>query len=116
MNQLCATEVDPNSRMCTSKEVMLTVNPPVAPVATRAWLHPVFQPFGKNANYSNDLFLDYSGAQGEPGRLSCSGWLDSHNTSNGLSVETTSGSISAAPCGFTNAVACCAPAASAVAQ
>jgi len=39
-SQLCAEEVDPNSRFCTSKEVLQSINPFPSPLAEPIWVHP----------------------------------------------------------------------------
>lgn len=92
----------PSSRMCTSKEVMETVNPPVVgnPGDT-AWVRPTISP-GSNVSVS---LVDVSGQEGG---LGCLGW--SETEAQGLTVQLDTGSFKAdTSCAITLKVACCIP-------
>ena len=101
MTQLCQAEYL-DSRICTSKEIMETVNVPLLPSGTRAWLQPVVA--GVN---TSGIVTDISGQQYYS--LSCGNWQSIEPTSRGLSV-TNLGSITMNQCSSILPVACCAPA------
>jgi hypothetical protein len=88
------------SRMCTSTEVMNTVNPPiVGSSGETAWVRPVHQPGG-----SVDLYL--LDASGETA-LSCDGW--SVTGTYGLTIDLSDGVFYLNSCPSARKVTCCIP-------
>ena len=69
-----------DSRMCSSVEVMETVDIPALPGNTLAWVRPVYHP-------GHPAGTDASGVNGDsnPSQLACSGW--SNAGGRGLSVD-----------------------------
>ncbi len=103
-NSDCAVDF-PGSRMCTSEEVMGTIDPPT--VSRSSWVRPTFVPTSDGVN------SDISGIQAStPGNLSCKGWIVPGVLIHGLFVSPVpgpTGSIRFGPCDAFRAVACCAP-------
>jgi len=93
----------PGSRMCSSKEYMLTVDFPAQGSFFGAWIRPTFSPMADGTLRATDL----SGATGQPATLTCNGWR-SGGQSSGLSVSDT-GQFGIVTCGSSIPVACCAP-------
>lgn len=88
----------PNTRMCTSREVMATTGLPVG-LTGQAWVRPSFSPNGIQS-------VDASGIEGDSQSLTCRGWSNP-STQSGLLVDD-AGRFSAGECGSAHAVACCA--------
>ena len=90
----------PARRMCTSIEVMETVNAP-ASLSGAAWVRPVFQQVATN------VVVDASGVAAGPESLTCFGWIQSFSSRLGLTVNATGGFVQMS-CNVTRPVACCA--------
>ena len=92
----------PGSRMCTSEEVMDTVNPPiVGSPGEVAWVRPVFVAADYNTNP-----VDISGNYA----LQCLGWSIEGSGNNGLTLHLDTGSFdSTRSCTSATRVACCIP-------
>jgi len=91
------------SRMCSSVEVMQTVDMPVLSGSTTAWVVPVAQP----GSSSGGVVVDASGVEGQQGYgLSCKGWSSPHTASHGLIVDG-KGRFDEVSCSQTKRVACC---------
>ncbi|MDJ0866557.1 MAG: hypothetical protein QNK03_10645 [Myxococcota bacterium] len=92
------------SRMCTSTEVMQTVDFPE--LTSNAWVRPVFSPLTGGA--TNLTVLDASGVMsGDDGDLSCSGWRRNASDASGLTVDK-DGLFEARACNEGRRIACCA--------
>ena len=91
-----------DSRMCTSVEVMETVNVPGG-LAGDAWVRPISQPF--HTQVSGERSVDASGVGEETRRISCGGWR-----SVGLKglMTDAAGRFGFFSCNLAAAVACCA--------
>ncbi len=94
--QACQAEFS-NSRMCTSVEVMETVNVP-AGLGGTAWVQPVV--LGASGT---SVGTDVSGIRGE----TCGGWSSNNTIGAGLTVSG-SGQFGIGGCGTQKPVACCA--------
>lgn len=93
----------PDSRMCTSEEVMNSTMPPIpsgGSVFDLHWVRPSFVPGSGAANR-----LDASGVEGTASALTCAGWSNINGT--GLAVNKL-GRFSLQPCTTAKAIACCA--------
>jgi hypothetical protein len=93
----------PGSRMCTSQEIMSTVNPPVAGSPGEvAWVRPVYQPT------STTYLIDVSG---QLYISTCEGWSEAPNSNNGFVVQLDTGSFYSQlmQCNIPNKVTCCIP-------
>ncbi len=91
----------PGSRMCTSQEIMSTVNPPVVGnPGEMAWVHPVYQAVSTS-------LIDVSGAR-DVG--TCAGWREV-NFYEGFVVQLDTGSFYSQfmQCNIPNKVTCCIP-------
>ncbi len=98
--QACQAEF-PASRMCSSVEVMQTVDMPVLPESTKAWVRPTFRPGG------NGPLLDASGTESQSSlTLSCRGWAYTGNGYAGLAVDG-NGRFDSEGCINSFPVACC---------
>jgi hypothetical protein len=88
----------PGSRMCTSEEVIKTLNPPVVgSPGDLAWVIPVFQPTG----YTHSV--DRSGR----GAAACFGWSETDR--DGLAVQLDRGGFVYSTCEVVRKVTCCIP-------
>ena len=101
-SQLCAEEVSPDSRFCTTKEVLQSNNPFPSPLAEPIWIHPIFMPTGVAA------FMDYSGYD-LGGTMSCLGWDSDQPSTRGLSLRN-QGAVTSMPCNLIQSISCCGPA------
>jgi hypothetical protein len=105
--KFCQREFGPDSRMCTSEEIMKTVDPPT--FVGSGWVQPTFVP-----GTSGDV-LDISGLSTGAlgGNLSCNGWSTDRVGTLGLVVGALPGHLEAgfslADCRELLNVACCAP-------
>lgn len=98
MNRLCSAEVVAGSRMCTTREALLTLDPPV--VTNRAWIHPYLVGFtGTIAGDFSGLGLNISTA--------CAAWSSTAGTNSGIALFP-AGRISTLSCILPAAIACCA--------
>ena len=97
----------PGSRMCTSEEVMETVNPPiVGSPGEVAWVRPVLKPVATGA--SSSISTDASGVTTSPYNLSCDGWTSDEDQ--GLTVQLDTGEFAIASCfPAQHRVSCCIP-------
>ena len=104
LTQLCQAEYL-DSRMCTTEEVMKTVNIPVLPDDTVAWIQPII------VSQYNEVVRDISGIGLRTGSsyLSCAGWSVSYLGDYSLNISNL-GIIGYSSCANTHPVACCAPA------
>jgi hypothetical protein len=104
--RLCQAEFSGGSRMCTSSEVMFTIDLPTLPAPTAgqreiAWLHPAPERLGGSDS-------DYSGAKA----VACNGWSRRYagalydELRQGLVVDT-DGRFLEADCQELHRVACC---------
>ena len=97
------------SRMCTSEEVVETVDVPNVATSDPAWVRPTFEPVsaGPGGISASRVVADVSGIHADfPRELSCEGW---HSSGTGLAVDG-DGRFGKLSC--TNAprpLACCAP-------
>jgi len=92
-SQLCAEEVDPNSRFCPSKEVLQSINPFPSPLAEPIWVHP-----------ESPLDGDYTMGSS----ASCNGWsLATNNAGYVLKLQGISDGLA---CATPRPAACCGPA------
>jgi hypothetical protein len=83
-NRACH-EAHPGSRMCTSQEIMSTVNPPVVGNPDEmAWVRPVYQPTG------GTYHVDVSGVFDAQ---TCAGWSQAANGYIGFVVQLDTGSF-----------------------
>ena len=113
---LACQRVFPNSRMCSTEEVMETVQIPSAPVPpgngiVKGWVRP------RIVGINSGLALDISGASDalSNGGLSCNGW--EFNSSDRIALTLAYDSDAAQfyrifdgePCNLFHRVACCAP-------
>lgn len=96
-----------NSRMCTSKEVLETVNVPT--LSGEAWVRPVFVVLPRGT--TNSVIADVSGAftpsSGSTGSMSCDAWRRL-TAESGLMVES-NGAFDLRNCNDFRSIACCAP-------
>ena len=104
MTNLCQVEFL-DSRMCTSEEIMKTVNIPELPTGTVAWAQPVVTgAFHETAM----IRVDISGLMRSD--LNCDGWTSTNTEHDGL-IVTDIGKIDILGCYNRQLpVACCAPA------
>jgi hypothetical protein len=94
------------SRMCTSEEVMNTVNPPtVGSPGERAWVRPVFQPMDTGSTSSRTL--DASGVWSSSGGLTCDSWTNPNGRA--LTIDLGIGSFWVQDCDIALKIACCIP-------
>lgn len=101
----------PGSRMCTSEEVLRTVNVPSLPV-TKAWVLPSFQPIAPTSD--GLVALDASGKANQTIRnFTCSSWISNDSQTFGLTVIVDDtgrvGSFDFGNCAAERSVACCMP-------
>ena len=105
-----------DSRMCTSVEVMNTVNVPLG-LTGSAWVRPVFVPPAMNGGSSVQHAMSSTDASGAIApddtrarsyNLSCSGWGTSSSLRTGLSVDSTGAFGVSNECENLLSVACCA--------
>ncbi len=106
-NRACHAD-HPGSRMCTSKEFIETLNPPIAGSSgERAWVRPEFIPVAYSGTISEAIVADISGEWSSPNGLTCKAWLDPSGS--GLTVELSAGSFQTRDCEEALKVACCIP-------
>lgn len=105
----CQSKFGPDSRMCTSQEVLNSTT--LSPQTGEAWVHPVFTltGTGDGSNLASDV--SGIGASLSPGfpaseGLTCRGWSTSANNTRGLTVN---GALSFAreTCDGSRSVTCC---------
>jgi hypothetical protein len=106
MTTLCQNEFGTDSRWCTSKEFMNSVDfsnftPPTD--VSLAWIRPVF------VGYSENIALDASGVSGTGRTLTCNGWRNVSSPSAGLGVLPETGGFMIDNCFNEYPVTCCAP-------
>jgi hypothetical protein len=101
LHQLCQADF-PNSRMCTSLEIIRTVNVPSA--TGSGWVQPLF--VGSGAYAYSVYTADASGIEDIPNEMTCYGWSDIYRR--GLTVST-DGKFGQTECSEVLSIACCAP-------
>jgi len=99
----CGAEY-PESRLCTSEEVMNSVDPPTLATAW-AWVRPSFSPLA--TGFADPIGVDASGVTGETVQLSCDGWKET-TPFTGLATDDT-GAFGLQDCAGELPVACCSP-------
>ncbi len=100
--QMCQADF-PNSRICTSVNILTTVDVPSA--SGTGWVQPVIVGSGNNS-VGQPVAIDASGISEYPYGLTCNGWSDS--SQEGLTVSA-DGKFSQNACSDVLPVACCAP-------
>lgn len=108
LNNLCSDTFS-GARMCTSGEILGTVEPPTLPAAL-AWARPTIASMDVESSGSEVIDRD-SGVKSFVigGRLSCGSWNDASPGIAGLMVGTDDGAFGLAACSSAISVACCAP-------
>jgi hypothetical protein len=105
--EACQADFSSSARMCTSEEVLNTVQWPAVPDSARGWVRPSYQP-------TSFSFLDASGVgpQGRAnGELTCGGWSFSASTLYGLAVSGDGRFVTPGlndSCDVARPIACCA--------
>ncbi len=93
----------PGSRMCTSEEMVNTVNPPVVGSAGElAWVKPAPQPYGNSFDA-----LDASSIPMAMSEYTCEAW--STTNAAGFVVKLEDGMFEVQSCQFPSRVTCCIP-------
>ena len=88
------------SRMCTSEEVMNTINPPiVGSPGEAAWVRPLYQPGGR-------VDLALVDASGQLATGACEGW--SVTGGSGLTIDLDDGAFHRNSCASARRITCCA--------
>ena len=100
----CRDSFGADARMCSSAQVLDTLDWPAVGSTQFGWLSPVLI-----LNTGMGQSIDVSGAQGGGGNLSCHGWAVSGVTATGLVVYG-NGSFRTLTCNVSQPVACCASA------
>ena len=102
----CQTDFGPGHRICTSEELLNTVDLP-ALAGGPSWIRPTFVPVGGG---SVAVFVDMSGAISSSSsvHLTCDGWSYSQSGFTGLTVGA-SGEFELLACNAGRTVACCGP-------
>ena len=96
LNRACAATY-PNSRICNTKEVFETINPPV--VEGDGWIQPYI--IGINSG-----FIDFTGIVNGVQNLSCGSW---DYPGHGLILLSSGAVVEGEACNRPRRVACCAP-------
>jgi hypothetical protein len=97
----CQADFGPGHRMCTSEEILNTVELP-ALTGGPSWVRPTFAPVGGLA-----LVVDMSGVgENSTALLSCQGWNDANSAFKGVTVDA-GGSFELLGCNGSRTVACC---------
>jgi len=109
MHGLCAATFD-KSRMCTSEEIVQTVNPPVLATGF-AWAQPILTGTNYNPISMSSLVVEKYYGISFPDGIDCNGWEGGASES-GLVLLTDTGQLRVRNCTLSNPVACCAPASS----
>jgi hypothetical protein len=104
-NRACH-DAHPGSRMCTSEEVMETINPPtLGSPGEVAWVRPVFQPVA--SSYTGPIAIDVSGIGTESAYMTCRGWR--YEDHSGLALYLVTGQFTTNECTSALKVTCCIP-------
>jgi hypothetical protein len=99
----CQTEFGPGRRMCTSEELMNTVDlPPLT--GGPSWIRPKFVPVGNGSSVA--VSGDISGPVRQSRGLSCNGWINASSVVGGL-VVLDGGQFNVVDCNGINTIACC---------
>ena len=101
MTKLCQAEYV-GSRMCTSEEIMKSINIPELPSDSYAWVQPVIISTDSSRNY-----IDLSGIKGY--QITCNNWSIGNASNSGFGVNHI-GQFIRPSCNEIIPVACCAPA------
>jgi hypothetical protein len=111
LSKECANKFN-KSRMCTSKEVIETANPPSIPPSVAAWVQPIYGAAFRDTLDRLAVIETYTGVLGyfDPHRpmLNCGSWHSASNDKDGL-VVTAKGVFGTLNCVNKARVACCAP-------
>ncbi len=100
-NRYCRLQF-PESRMCTSTEVMETSS---VEAGIYGWIRPVIVGVDAQGNV-----YDVSGISAAPSEtLTCQGWFNYGPNNSGLAMANYFGSIRKSPCDVHQPVVCCAP-------
>ena len=103
LNGICHSEF-PGSRMCTSAEVVATVDPPMTINSNFAWVHTTIV---ASSGYFNSLF-DTTGkllSLDQAVSPNCDGWSYPNTTT--VAITTDTGAAILRSCADANRVACC---------
>ena len=116
MHRLCQATF-PGSRMCTSRDILLSIAPPALGRSDSGWVQPVFVPYhsepgvfdisgvGHITELQEKLGVDFT----TPRHLSCFGWSRGSGDLSGLTLSggIGDGGYSIIQCSFQQRVACC---------
>ena len=102
----CQTDFGPGHRMCTSEELLDTVDLPTL-TGGPSWVRPTFVPAGGG---SSAVFVDISGVSSASNSslFACNGWISANSAFTGLTVDA-GGSFDLLACNASRTVACCGP-------
>ncbi len=104
-HKLCFAEF-PGSRMCTSDEIVATIDPPLTAGTEYAWVHSVLvASLASRSSVFDSLGIEYE--LGFNHRPNCAGWA--YTGPFGPVIATDSGSATVHACTEANRIACCAP-------
>lgn len=95
MNEACQSKF-PDSRLCTSEEIALTLTLPTGMPAGLAWVQPVINAAAQGSTVANTVIVDqYSGTVTTASiTLDCATWGSADDKFNGLVVRLHQGSLS----------------------
>ena len=104
-NEECVTDFGPNARICSSLEVLQTIQSTTVPDREnndiRQWVVPTIVA-------GSSTGIDASGIAGAAGTLTCNGWSTQSSSFKGLTVDDF-GRFSTQTCVGTRQIACCTP-------
>ena len=103
MNRLCSTEY-PGSRLCTTDEIVATIDPRLEPTRRFAWVHSDLT-VGLSANSIVFDSLGKAISLGNGHSPNCEGW--SYSATSAVTITTDSGSALVKPCSVARPLACC---------
>jgi hypothetical protein len=102
--QACQADFGPGHRMCTSEEILNTVDLPTL-AGGPSWVRPVFAPVAGGVGF----IVDMSGVgENSQALLSCQGWNDANSAYRGVTVDA-GGSFELLGCNGGRTIACCGP-------
>ncbi len=103
MDRSCYLEF-PHSRMCTTDEIVATIDPPLTAGREYAWAHSVLvASLASRSSVFDSVGIEYE--LGSNHRPNCAGWA--YTGTFGPVIATDSGSASIRPCSDPRRVACC---------
>ena len=103
LHELCDSEFT-GTRMCTTAEIVATVNPPLTIDSNYAWVHTTIV---ASSNYANSLF-DATGkllSLDQGVAPNCDGWSYANTVT--VAITTDTGAAHLRSCADANLVACC---------